>query len=284
MLRVCPGNGIYLAEEQARGSGFDNSLAVSVIIDLLIGEVSEWLKVPLSKSGVAGDCHRGFESLPLRHFDISSMKYFLQNEPVKFGVMNGGLLLPVVVVAFYDRLLAAELALLVGVVWLAVLLVVPRMRKMRYFERWDDSLLAVAKQSKWLGLWTGGWFWFYGVLRLVSTDGVGWGYVPLLLSLGIFAVLAGLSNKWSYAHVRWWKQINMLVWMVPVLLMGYVWTVAGDFTSGVVLLAVLAGGMIMTGFGLTGVFVRQPDYFARWRLGYLLVAAVLSVGCTVLAN
>ena len=30
------------------------------------GEVSEWLKVPLSKSGVRE--HRGFESHPLRHF------------------------------------------------------------------------------------------------------------------------------------------------------------------------------------------------------------------------
>ena len=29
------------------------------------GEVSEWLKVPLSKSGVRK--HRGFESHPLRH-------------------------------------------------------------------------------------------------------------------------------------------------------------------------------------------------------------------------
>ncbi len=28
--------------------------------------MSEWLKVPLSKSGVAGNCHPGFESLPLR--------------------------------------------------------------------------------------------------------------------------------------------------------------------------------------------------------------------------
>src|SRR5215203_3702689 len=32
---------------------------------LMSGEVSEWLMVPLSKSGVRK--HRGFESLPLRH-------------------------------------------------------------------------------------------------------------------------------------------------------------------------------------------------------------------------
>jgi hypothetical protein len=32
---------------------------------LLRGEVSEWLMVPLSKSGVRK--HRGFESHPLRH-------------------------------------------------------------------------------------------------------------------------------------------------------------------------------------------------------------------------
>jgi hypothetical protein len=32
---------------------------------LSAGEVSEWLKVPLSKSGVRK--HRGFESHPLRH-------------------------------------------------------------------------------------------------------------------------------------------------------------------------------------------------------------------------
>ncbi len=33
------------------------------------GEVSEWLMVPLSKSGVV-DSHRGFESRPLRHISI----------------------------------------------------------------------------------------------------------------------------------------------------------------------------------------------------------------------
>jgi hypothetical protein len=32
------------------------------------GEVSEWLKVPLSKSGVRE--HRGFESHPLRHSSL----------------------------------------------------------------------------------------------------------------------------------------------------------------------------------------------------------------------
>jgi hypothetical protein len=31
----------------------------------IAGEVSEWLKVPLSKSGVVNS-HRGFESRPLR--------------------------------------------------------------------------------------------------------------------------------------------------------------------------------------------------------------------------
>ena len=34
------------------------------------GEVSEWLKVPLSKSGVRE--HRGFESHPLRHSSLMS--------------------------------------------------------------------------------------------------------------------------------------------------------------------------------------------------------------------
>jgi hypothetical protein len=34
------------------------------------GEVSEWLKVPLSKSGVVNS-HRGFESHPLRHCFVS---------------------------------------------------------------------------------------------------------------------------------------------------------------------------------------------------------------------
>ena len=33
---------------------------------LFDGEVSEWLMVPLSKSGVRK--HRGFESRPLRHY------------------------------------------------------------------------------------------------------------------------------------------------------------------------------------------------------------------------
>ena len=39
-----------------------------------LGEVSEWLMVPLSKSGVAFS-NRGFESHPLRHLRLVSREY-----------------------------------------------------------------------------------------------------------------------------------------------------------------------------------------------------------------
>lgn len=33
----------------------------------VLGEVAEWLKAPVSKTGISGNRDRGFESRPLRH-------------------------------------------------------------------------------------------------------------------------------------------------------------------------------------------------------------------------
>jgi hypothetical protein len=43
----------------------DRLRRLTALLYSLAGEVSEWLKVPLSKSGVVNS-HRGFESRPLR--------------------------------------------------------------------------------------------------------------------------------------------------------------------------------------------------------------------------
>ncbi len=37
------------------------------------GEVAEWLKAPLSKSGIPFTRDRGFESHPLRHFPLNTV-------------------------------------------------------------------------------------------------------------------------------------------------------------------------------------------------------------------
>ena len=39
---------------------------------LAFGEVAEWLKAPLSKSGIPFIRDRGFESHPLRHFHLAA--------------------------------------------------------------------------------------------------------------------------------------------------------------------------------------------------------------------
>ena len=39
------------------------------------GEVAEWLKAPVSKTGISGNRDRGFESRPLRHTSYSPTKF-----------------------------------------------------------------------------------------------------------------------------------------------------------------------------------------------------------------
>jgi predicted ferric reductase len=125
---------------------------------------------------------------------------------------------------------------------------------------------------------------FYSALALVDYYGVPF-YVSqfvqretvlLTVSLLIFVVLLSLSNKWSYAHVKWWKQINMLIWLnVPFLFTHFVLAAnifgdAGYFWAPWSLLALSALA------GVSALFRAKRDYFAWWRIWLLLGGSVLS--------
>ena len=70
------------ADGSGQGSGALGSLLHSVV-----GEVSEWLKVPLSKSGVVMS-HRGFESHPLR--PLIGSRASAMGRPVRRQRRGGG--------------------------------------------------------------------------------------------------------------------------------------------------------------------------------------------------
>jgi hypothetical protein len=124
----------------------------------------------------------------------------------------------------------------------------------------------------------------YSALALVDYYGVPF-YVSqfaqretilLSASLLIFVVLLALSNKWSYAHVKWWKQINMLIWLnVPFLfthflLAANVFGDAGYFWAPWALLSLSAVA------GVSALFRTKRDYFVWWRIWLLVAGSVVS--------
>lgn len=192
-----------------------------------------------------------------------------------FHGMNIVLLIPLYVVALYDALSLQALVLLVAFFWLGVLLIVPRIMYIPVFKRLHTDLLEIAKQSKWLGLWVFAWFSIYMLL----TYAISWqtlfepkGALALLLWL-VLALLALLSNKWSYAHITYWKHINMAVWTLPLPAMAYVWLQLQDKTIAILLTFVL-GAAALLGYS---VLWRKKDYFSWIRIGYLSVGGLVAL-------
>jgi hypothetical protein len=219
---------------------------------------------------------------------MSSMnvkQIFLPNREVtNIQLMNVTLLVLVCILFAIDRLSAVHMAALVGTTIFALTLIPARLLGFKWPKKFAADLLSISYQGKWLGIWTCAWFMIYAAFALVQYYGllflpsqfVQRETVLLSASLVIFIVLLSLSNKWSYAHVKWWKQINMLIWLtVPFLfthflLAANVFGDVGYFWAPWALLALSAIA------GISGIFRAKRDYFAWWRIWLLLIGSGVS--------
>jgi hypothetical protein len=119
-----------------------------------------------------------------------------------------------------------------------------------------------------MGLWVAAWFGLYALSLPSSLP------APVLFLLGliclILVMLVSISNNWSYMHVRSWKQLNMIVWAVPSLLLGVLWTTYPELWW----LQLLLWLCVLSGLG--SIWQRQRDAFVDYRLGLLLGGLFLS--------
>ena len=152
-------------------------------------------------------------------------------------VMNLTLVLAVLVLFALDARSGAEMAALVATTIFAMTLIPARLLGLKWLKRFEEHVLQIARNGKWLGIWTAIWFTLYTALALPVYYGTSFYPVQLVqretvllsLSLFIFVILLSLSNKWSYAHVRWWKQINMFIWLTVPFLLTHFWLSANIF-------------------------------------------------------
>lgn len=200
--------------------------------------------------------------------------------------MNLALLLCVGAIALYDRSLAAQLLALVGITWLSVLLIVPRIMYNPRLSRWHGDLLDIAKQSKWLGIWTFVWLTFHGALVLVVHYGTNLtdifspnsSIILAEIAWVILLLLALTSNKWSYDHLTFWKHLNMAIWAVPPLLFTHAILVSPTFAKdnpALWLIPALLALSIIAGY--TTHFVKEKKKFDIWRLGMLTAGLAVSI-------
>lgn len=216
---------------------------------------------------------------------MSFKEVFLPNSEVaSIQLMNVTLLVLVFVLFLIDRVSAVHMAALVGTTIFALTLIPARFLGLKWLKRIEDDLLRIAYQGKWLGIWTCAWFAVYAAFALAEyykgpfspLEFVQRETVLLSTSLLVFAALLSLSNKWSYAHVKWWKQINMFIWLaVPflfthLLLAANIFGDVGYFWAPWTLLALMAAA------GTSGIFRAKPDYFAWWRIWLLIAGSLVS--------
>jgi len=210
--------------------------------------------------------------------------FFSNREVATIQGMNALLAILVVILYAIDTASGVQMAALVATVVLAVTLIPARLMGLKWPAKFDADLLQVARNGKWLGIWTCVWFMLYTALALPTFYGPDFQPIqlvqreifPLTLALLIFVCLLTLSNKWSYAHVRWWKQINMLIWLtVPLLfvhlfLAGNVFGYAGAFWPTYIIFGLIAIA------GISGIFRAKRDYFAFWRLWLLVGGSIVT--------
>ena len=207
--------------------------------------------------------------------------FFPNREVASIQLMNLTLVVLVCTLFAIHPASGVHMAALAGTTIFATTLIPARLLGLAWLKRLEPELLRISYQGKWLGIWTCVWFVLYTALALVYYYGVSFSpmqfvqreTVLLSVSLLIFVVLLGLSNKWSYAHIKWWKHINMFIWLtVPFLfthflLAAHVFGEVGFFwvPCGLLVLSALAG--------VSAIFRAKPDYFAGMRI-WLLVAGI----------
>ena len=210
--------------------------------------------------------------------------FFPNREVAGMQVMNLTLVLAVLVLFALDARSGAEMAALVATTIFAMTLIPARLLGLKWLKRFEEHVLQIARNGKWLGIWTAIWFTLYTALALPVYYGTSFYPVQLVqretvllsLSLFIFVILLSLSNKWSYAHVRWWKQINMFIWLTVPFLLTHFWLSANIFGELHVFLApcVVLGLCVVA--GVSGIFRAKRDYFAWWRIWLMILGAGLS--------
>ncbi len=204
-------------------------------------------------------------------------------------LMNAVLVAVILALFAIDAHTGVQMAALVATTILAITLIPARLLGLTALKRLEPDVLMIARNGKWLGIWTCVWFMLYAVMAVVAYFGPpanGWQFLHDLLvremvlltaSLAIFIVLFALSNSWSYQHVKWWKHINMAIWLtVPfifthLLLSSSIYNQDGLFWPTWVLLGLIVAA------GVSGLLRAKRDYFARHRVWLLVVGAVVSV-------
>jgi hypothetical protein len=210
---------------------------------------------------------------------------FLPNREVaNIQLMNVTLFVLVCVLFAIDRLSAVHMAALVATTIFALTIIPARLLGLKWPKRIADDLLKISYQGKWLGIWTCIWFMMYAAFALVQYYGVPFyptqfvqrETVLLSASMVIFVVLLTLSNKWSYAHVKWWKQINMLIWLTIPFLFTHFLLAANVFGDVGYFWAPWTLLVLMVIAGVSVLFRAKRDYFAWWRIWLLLIGSLLS--------
>jgi hypothetical protein len=218
----------------------------------------------------------------LNHAMLRNMSVTIKREIARIHFINATLVLFVGAVALRNTLFGVELAFLISTGWMALLLITPRLRKVAFFERYDAFLLAIARNSKWIGIWTALWFLlhFGAAIALLTPISTAQLILGGLMS-AIFITLLLLSNSWSYAHVKWWKHINMAIWTMPSLGLQYTLLTPVNLLPQPLQLLTACIYAAIIALGISGLFVQKPDYFARIRLGLvlggLLLGAIIAV-------
>src|SRR6266702_6126165 len=210
---------------------------------------------------------------------------FLPNPEVRaIQLMNITLLALVCILFAIDRPSAVHMAALVGATIFALTIIPARLLGLKWPKAIADDLLTISYQGKWFGVWTCTWFIVYAAFALVQyygapftpTQFVQRETVLLSASLVIFVVLLGLSNKWSYAHVKWWKQINMLIWLAVPFLFTHFLLAANVFGDVGYFWAPWTLLVLMAIAGISDIFRAKPGYFAWWRIWLLLLGSLIS--------
>ncbi len=216
------------------------------------------------------------------------MRWLKNKEVLRIQLMNASLLFVVGTTLFYDPPTTIQLTGLIGTVWLATLLIAPRLLRMIALRRWHNDFLQIAKQSKWMGIWTALWLWLHGLLVLfvyldssnvmaIITNALQRETVLGTLSLFILFLLVVISNSWSYQHIKAWKHLNMLIWLVVPFGFTYAIVASLRFTGEWPMLAVLVLFSLMALAGLSAQFRKDADYFARLRSALIVGGGIVSL-------
>lgn len=210
--------------------------------------------------------------------------FFPNREVTNLQVMNLILAGAIIVLYALDTRTGVDMTALVATTVFATTLIPARLLGLKWLGSLQEGLLQIARNGKWLGIWTAIWFTLYTALALPVYYGVTFSPLQLVqretilltLSLLIFVVLLSFSNKWSYEHVRWWKQINMFIWLAVPFLFTHFWLSANVFGGLHVFMVPCLLLALCVLAGVSGVVRVKRDYFAWWRVWLILFGAGLS--------